>query len=229
MSQRSIPRRWPTVALRVVTLAALLVAFAPDAAHPAPPTPKTITIAAARRLPLGTVVTIDGSITVPSGAFSSSTFDQGFAIQDRTGGIYVSVDDDPGLAPRRQARVTGRLDELFGLLILGNVADIKPHGSGPKVRALPLATGDVGAASEGMLVRVTGTITRPTQDDLPFGRIVFVDDGSGEVQVFVCVSTGIDVSGLSPGQTIDVTGFSGQFDGTIEVEPRFQSDITVLP
>ena len=49
--------------------------------------PPTISIAEARSLPLGTVVTIDGAVTVPSGAFSSSTFDQGFAIQDRTAGI----------------------------------------------------------------------------------------------------------------------------------------------
>ena len=70
---------------------------------------KTITIAAARSLPLGTVVTIDGSVTVPSGAFSSSTFDQGFAIQDSTGGIYVSTADNLGFALREQVRVTGTL------------------------------------------------------------------------------------------------------------------------
>jgi len=32
---------------------------------------------------------------------------------------------------------------------------------------------------------------------------------------------------LSQGQTIEVTGFSGQFDDP-EVNPRFQSDIKVL-
>ena len=33
------------------------------------------TIAEARALPLGTVVTVDGSVTTPSGAFDSSFFD----------------------------------------------------------------------------------------------------------------------------------------------------------
>ena len=61
---------------------------------PAAPAAKVISIAEARSLPLGTIVTIDGSVTVPSGAFSSSTFDQGFAIQDQTGGIYVSTADN---------------------------------------------------------------------------------------------------------------------------------------
>src|SRR6476659_2581287 len=118
-------------------------------ANPPAPADKTITIAEARSLPLGTIVTIDGSVTVASGAFSSSTFDQGFAIQDRTGGIYVSVADNLGFAPRQQVRVRGQLAESFGLLILTNVTDIKAHGSGPKVQPLPVTTGAVGEATEG--------------------------------------------------------------------------------
>lgn len=191
----------------------------------------TISIAEARSLPLGTVVTIDGAVTVPSGAFSSSTFDQGFAIQDRTGGIYVSTADNLGFAPRQQVRVTGTLADtvLPGLLVLVDVTDVKAHGAGPKVQPLPVDTGDVGEATEGSLVRIRGTITQPIINDLPFGFIIFINDGSGEVHAFVCASTGIDVSGLSPGQTIEVTGFSGEFAGSFEVDPRFQSDIRIVP
>lgn len=191
---------------------------------------KTISIAEARSLPLGTVVTIDGSVTVPSGAFSSSTFDQGFAIQDRTGGIYVSVPDNLGFELRQQVRVTGKLADtvLPGLLVLVDVTEIKAHGTGPKVNALPVETGDVGEATEGKLVTITGTITLPIVNDLPFGFIIFINDGSGEVHSFVCASTGIDVSGLSPGQTIEVTGFSGQFANDFEVDPRTQNDIRIV-
>ena len=205
-----------------------LVASGTTFAHPPA---KVISIAEARSLPLGTVVTIDGSVTVPSGAFSSSTFDQGFAIQDRTGGIYVSTSDNLGFAPRQQVRVTGTLADtvLPGLLVLVDVTEVKAHGSGPKVHPLSLDTGDVNESTEGLLVRVAGTITQPIVNDLPFGFIIFVNDGSGEVHIFVCASTGIDVSGLSPGQTIEVTGFSGQFADHFEVDPRFQSDIRVLP
>ena len=192
---------------------------------------KTISIGDARDLPLGTVVTIDGSVTVPSGAFSSSTFDQGFAIQDRTGGIYVSTPDNLGFGLRQQVRVTGTLADtvLPGLLVLVDVTTTKAHGAGPKVQPLPVATGDVNESTEGSLVRITGTITQPIINDLPFGFIIIVNDGSGEINVFVCASTGIDVSGLSQGQTIEVTGFSGQFADHFEVDPRIQSDIRVLP
>src|SRR5262245_27254334 len=49
----------------------LVLAMAPSAAYAA----KTIAIEEARALPLGSVVTIKGTITVASGAFASSTFD----------------------------------------------------------------------------------------------------------------------------------------------------------
>jgi len=214
--------------LTVVTL--LITTFAGPIISSQSAEPKTITIAEARSLPLGTIVTIDGVVTVPSGAFSSSTFDQGFAIQDRTGGIYVSVPDNLGFTLRQQVRVTGKLADtvLPGLLVLVDVTDVKAHGSGPKVQPLPVATGAVGEATEGKLVTITGTITQPIVNDLPFGFIIFVNDGSGEVHSFVCASTGIDVSGLSPGQTVEITGFSGEFAGSFEVDPRIQGDIRVI-
>jgi len=216
--------------LQMLTFITLLFSFIPGPAVPAPADSKTITIAEARSLPLGTVVTIDGVVTVPSGAFSSSTFDQGFAIQDRTGGIYVSVPNNNGFALRQQVRVTGTLADtvLPGLLVLVDVTEIKPHGTGPKVQPLPVATGAVGESTEGQIVKITGTITQPIVNDLPFGFIVFINDGSGEVHAFVCASTGIDVSGLSPGQTVEVTGFSGEFAGSFEVDPRTQDDIRII-
>jgi hypothetical protein len=216
---------------QMLTIVTLLISTFTGPVVSLPQNPKTISIAEARSLPLGTIVTIDGSVTVPSGAFSSSTFDQGFAIQDRTGGIYVSTSDNLGFGLRQQVRVTGRLADtvLPGLLVLVDVTAVKAHGRGPKVRPLAVATGDVGEDTEGSLVTITGTITQPIINDLPFGFIIFVNDGSGEVHSFVCASTGIDVSGLSPGQTVEITGFSGQFANDFEVDPRVQSDIRVIP
>ena len=230
MSRTRITTTRQAVSALIITLVTFILTVTPDASYSAPPALKKISIAEARSLPLGTVVTINGSVTVPSGAFSSSTFDQGFAIQDRTGGIYVSVADNPGLTLRQQVRVTGTLADsvLPGLLVLIDVTEIKVHGRGPKVQPLPVATGEVGEATEGMLVRITGTITQPIVNDLPFGFIIVVNDGSGEVNSFVTASTGIDVSNLSVGQTIEVTGFSGQFADHFEVDPRTQSDIRVI-
>ena len=70
------------------------------------------TIAEARAMPLGTVVTIEGTVTTPSGVFASSFFDEGFAVQDATAGIFVSFPNtDIGVQPPRHVEVTGVLQE----------------------------------------------------------------------------------------------------------------------
>lgn len=57
----------------LVNLAPPAAGRAAPLAAPDSPNPRTVSIAEARGLPLGTVVTVDGSVTVASGAFSSST------------------------------------------------------------------------------------------------------------------------------------------------------------
>ena len=226
-------RMLPAHALR---MAGVLAACAALAAIPAVSTaavpgaarePQPVEIGAARSLPLGTVVTVEGSVTVPSGLLSSGgSLDQGFAIQDRTGGIYVSVATNLGLTLRQRVLVTGKLAEANGFLILvpASTGDVEVRGRGPGVRPLWLRTGSVGAANQGLLVRVVGVITMPVAPDPPFGNQVVVDDGSGPLRIFVNTSTGIDVSGLAPGQLLSVTGLSDEFD-TPEIDPRFQSDL----
>jgi hypothetical protein len=214
----------PRFSLRLSALALLLLA-----ALPALAAPPTVSIAEARALPPGTVVTVDGSVTTPSGAFESSFFDVGFGLQDKSGGIYVSLQTNVGVAPRAQARVTGTLTNVSGLLTLmpADPSDIEVHGAGPKVRAEFVSTGAVGEATEGRLVQVVGTITQAPTSDLPYGYKFFVDDGSGELQIFVNTQTGIDLSGLAVGQTVSVTGFSSQFETHYEIDPRFPADISV--
>jgi hypothetical protein len=212
----------------VVLLALSCAGLAPpaqavDASHHAVP------IALARTLPLGTVVTVSGTATTPSGAFESSFFDKGFGLQDRSAGIYVSVPVDLHITVRTRVRVTGELRDSFGLLILvpTDPATVRVHGRGPTVRPALLSTGAVNEASEGRLVRVVGVITQAPTSDLPFGFKFFVNDGSGELTIFVNTQTNIDLTGLATGQTVGVTGFSSQFDTHYEIDPRFQADITV--
>jgi DNA/RNA endonuclease YhcR with UshA esterase domain len=206
---------------------ALLLAFVSISAQAAP---HAISIAQARALPLGTVVTVDGSVTTPSGAFESSFFDVGFGLQDKSAGIYVSLQTNLGVAPRRQARVTGTLQDSFGLLILvpADPSDVVLHGVGPRVRAQWVTTGGVGESTEGRIVRVVGTITQAPVMDSFFGYKFSVDDGSGELTIFVNTQTGIDLSGLAVGQIVSVAGFSSQFDTHYEIDPRFPADIVVL-
>jgi hypothetical protein len=186
-----------------------------------------IPIAQARSLPLGTVVTVAGTVTTPSGSFKSSYFDQGFALQDLSAGIYVSLPANLHANPGRRARVSGTLRDSYGLLILVPTAasDVTLGHAGPQVALKLVATSAVGESTEGRLVRTSGKITQAPTSDLPYGYEFSINDGSGEVQIYVNLETGIKVTDLALGQRVRVTGFSGQFGTHYEILPRSPRDI----
>ena len=189
-----------------------------------------VPVKAARALPLGSVVTVEGRVTTPPGAFRSSTEDEGFAVEDASGaGLYVRTSLRTALRVGRRARVTGRLEESNGKLVLvpADARGIEPLGRGvAPLRPQRFSTREIGEATEGRLVRVAGVVSKAVQDDAPYGFRFFMDDGTGEVQVFVSASTKISRAGLRPGRRVSATGFSGQYKDTYEVEPRFASDIS---
>ncbi|MGA0001887.1 MAG: hypothetical protein ACO3IZ_09570, partial [Steroidobacteraceae bacterium] len=143
----------------------------------------------------------------------------------------VSVDDDSRLQFHRRVRVTGQLvDDGYGQLVLrpesGEAIEVLEGAQA--VRPESSGTGAVGEATEGRLVEVVGRILRGPTDDLPYGYSLYIDDGSGEVQVFIPASTGINpfrIGYLRPGVTIRVTGLSSQFLANLEVLPRIVGDI----
>jgi hypothetical protein len=186
------------------------------------------TIAEARAMPLGTDVTIEGTVTTPFGVFASSFFDEGFAIQDRTAGIFVSFPDtDIHVKPPRHVAVTGVLKDSSGLLVIApaNAKGVQAKGSGRPVRPTWVRTGSVGESTEGSLVRAVGVITQGPIDDLPFGHKFFIDDGSGAITVYVNRGTRVNVRPFGVGQLIQVTGFSSQFTDHYEIDIRGRQDL----
>jgi len=185
----------------------------------------------ARALVSGSITTIKGTVTVPSGAFVSSTYDQGFAIQDKTGGIYISTQTNHHLKLGDTAEVTGVLGQSYGLTIVtpssGRSVLIKRDED--KVSPQRIATARVNEASEGKLITIHGNVSQAVSSDLPYGYKFYVNDGTGEIQVFVSTSCNLDLSQMALGQKVSITGFSGQFDTTYEVQPRIQKDIKLLP
>jgi hypothetical protein len=186
------------------------------------------TIAEVRAMPLGTVVTIEGTVTTPSGVFASSFFDEGFAVQDRTAGIFVSFPDtNIHVRPPQHVQVTGVLKDSSGLLVIApaNAKGVQAKGSGRPVRPTWVRTGSVGESTEGSLVRAVGVITQGPIDDLPFGHKFFIDDGSGAITVYVNRGTRVNVRPFGVGQLIQVTGFSSQFTDHYEIDIRGRQDL----
>jgi len=189
-----------------------------------------LSIGAARALPLGTIVTVEGTVTTYSGSFATSTYDQGFAIEDASGGIYVTTADNPILDLNQRVRVTGALaDDGVGQLVIrpASLADVDRRPGFGLVFPSQEDTGDIGEATEGRLVKVEGAITRIVVD-IPYGYKVYIDDGSGETQIFISAATGINplrIRYIQVGQEIRVTGLSSQFLAEYEVLPRLPLDI----
>lgn len=190
-------------------------------------------VKALRGLPLGKTVLVEGRVTTPPGAFKTSTEDEGFAVEDASGaGLYVRTNFGTNLRVGQRVSVRGRLEERNGKLVVvpRYASDIEARGRGVALpRPRQFSTGRIGEATEGRLVRVAGRITKPVQDDAPYGFRFFVDDGTGELQIYVSASTRIPTAGLRPGRRVAVTGFSGQYKDHYEVEPRFASDIQFRP
>jgi hypothetical protein len=180
----------------------------------------------ARDLPQGSTVTVEGTVLSPSGAFAPN--DNGFAIQDSNAGLYVHDALGGDYAPGQRVRVTGTLENNFGGVLGVAPTSIEVIGSHPVPTPKKRDTGEISEDTEGLLVVVEGTVTDAVFDDAPYGWIFHVDDGSGEITIFVYTGTGIDVSGIGPGTELRVTGVSAQFLDHYEIDPRFQSDLEIL-
>jgi DNA/RNA endonuclease YhcR with UshA esterase domain len=188
--------------------------------------PNYVPIAAARTQAQGTTVAVMGLVTVPSGNFRSSSEDEGFAIQDQTAGIWISVKKDLRLEIGQRVLITGTLGQSVGKLqiVPNSPADVEAL---PGVR-LRVATGQVAVATLGYLISVEGTITQDgVVADLPYGYKVFLNDGSGVAQIYLNASTNINPRApyLKPGRQLRVTGFGSQYNTTYEIEPRDRRDL----
>jgi hypothetical protein len=203
----------------VSLLALSLVAGAVTVAAAAPKHPERIE--AARHRPLGTTVTVRGTVTVPSDAF-----DPGFAVQQGNAGIYVL--DSLG-TPREigdDVEITGTLVDSFGLLAI-QPTSATTLGCRDPIDARRRKTGQVGEHTEGQLLHLRGEMVGDLVDDSPFGFKLDIDDGSGLIQIFLFPGTGIPTAGLVAGARIDTVCFSNQFEAIFECDPPTAADFTV--
>lgn len=206
---------------------ALLAVLAIAAAAPPPlhaQDSRVTPLSRAREQGAGATVLVEGVVSVPPGVF-----DGGFAIQDQTAGIWVLPPADPvRLRVGQRVRVQGTLDEPNGQLAIMPAA-IGPLGDRDAPAPREVRTGALGEQDEGWLVKIRGRVAGEAVNDAPWGWKVLVDDGSGPVLVFVDAETNVDARTLRPGETVEITGFAGQYDDHYEVVPRAQIDIRVVP
>ncbi|NEQ45681.1 MAG: hypothetical protein F6K00_19915 [Leptolyngbya sp. SIOISBB] len=212
---------WLLVAICWLALPAGAIAF-----------PQTCFIDQARHLPNGAAVTVTGNVTVPSGTFGSANLDAGFAIQDVTGGIYVTTDTLQPLRLGETVQVTGQLqDDGHGQRMLRLTDWYRSQRPLLPMSPLLASAEQAGKILDGQLVTVKGEIVKPLKEDAPYGDRLWIQDETGEIQIYIPKSTGIapeELLYLEVGQKIVVTGLSSQFDDNDEVMPRSRADIVAI-
>ncbi|PCC68700.1 hypothetical protein SAMN02745121_05376 [Nannocystis exedens] len=190
-----------------------------------------LSIAAARAQEDGTEVTVKGRVSVAPDTFTSATSEHGFAIADDGAGIYIKMDEAASLSLGEEVEVTGVLGQMANMrVVTAEPSGVMSLGKTMAVTAAPIATGDVDEDVEGRLVRVTAPVTKTFVDDAPYGYKLWVDDGSGETQIFVHVSADFDVPvlmALAAGQTLEVTGLAFQYEDIYEIAPRSPEDLVI--
>ncbi|MEM6838358.1 MAG: hypothetical protein AAF609_16055 [Cyanobacteria bacterium P01_C01_bin.120] len=191
--------------------------------------PQTMFIGQARHQPNGAALNVTGRVIVPSGVFSSANLDQGFAIQDVTGGIYVTTQETVNLHLGDTVQVVGQLqDDGHGQQMLQLQHWQLSHRPFPSIAPQVTSAQTAGKSLDGKLVIVQGEIVKPLQDDVPYGDRLWLQDDTGEIQIYIAKSTHIapeELSFLQIGRTVEVTGLSSQFDEHDEVMPRSRADI----
>jgi hypothetical protein len=201
-------------------LASLMMLAACGEPEPAAEPPASI--AAARAIAIDSAVTVEGIVSVGSGVI-----DAGFAITDGEAGIHVAGDSTQRFAWGDRVRVTGTRQDIHGMASL-RPSRVERIGAGTLPPPKTLRTGDLGERTEGWMVTVSGRAVTPVVSDLPYGYKLWVDDGSGRVQLFFPASAGrFGLDRVRVGSTVTATGFSGQYDTTFEVIPNSPTDLVV--
>jgi len=189
-----------------------------------------ISIEDAKKLSLGTQVTIAGTVTVASGTFKSSFDDEGIQIQDKTGGMYITIKKDLHLTVGQRIRLSGKLTEtaLKFQIVETDENGIQVLSGTARTKAIAIATGKISDMTIGKLIKTAGTVTKPIVEVAPYGFRVSVDDGTGEIIAYVSTSTGVSPKDFVVGQRVELTGVAGKFNQNFQIYPRSTADVKLL-
>ncbi|MFO1443278.1 endonuclease [Bacillus sp. Bva_UNVM-123] len=185
-----------------------------DGSGPVEPEPTDIlSIADARKLPVGETVTVKGIV---AGILKNT-----ISVQDSTGGIAVrptSLDIQIG----DEVTLTGKLADYRGLLQLDGTT-ILEKGENVGVPTPKVITGvEISEANESQLVTIHNVVLSDVQSGSGWANYVATD---GHEFIVRDETASLD---LAVGTTYDsITGIVQQFDNNYQVIPRSMADIVV--
>lgn len=178
---------------------------------------KSVELKDIRKEEEGTIITTKGVVSSRPGALGKGIlYLAGSGIQ-----VYFSADEYPELAIGDTVSVTGELTSYLGesRLKLAAAGDITKASGGEAPAPHRAETGRVGEDVEGTLVVIVGRISQTSGDTF------YVDDGSGEVKVFIKETTGIEKPKMKKGDLFTIIGIVSQTQSGYRILPRSQDDI----
>ncbi len=167
----------------------------------------------------GQVVTIHGVI-YERGQYSGGSH----YLQGATGGISLYLNPSP-VALGDEVEATGTVSSYAGEIQISNPT-FTVLSSGNTVTPTPMAMADILADYEsvGTLVSCIGTVTVKNTSNFS------MTDGVGDtILVYIDSTTGINIGAVDVGDLYEVTSPVVTYNGTIELKPRFQTDLVENP
>ena len=191
-----------------------------------------VPIATAREL-VGSVVTVEGVVTMYTGGFFAGSSSTKFYMQDGTGGIQIFADGGGSVVTAAigdHVRVTGEIvpyRDSLELIPVDNEKDIElleQDGMVPEPTTITAGENEGDDRVLGRLNLIEGTIT--VINDQTFDYQIDLQDDAGNITtVLIEKQTGVTAEPLDVGSRYRVTGISELYQGLRQIKPRLQTDL----
>ena len=171
----------------------------------------------------GQAIRIVGKVIVEPGLLGKNIF----YIQEEGGRgaqIYSYYKDFPNLAMGDKVEVVGVVGDYQGERRIKTKSrnDIKVLSNGEMVAPTEVQVEDVGEDNEGAMVKITGQLTEIK------GASWWLDDGTGELKVYLKQNANINKGQIEVGDTLEVSGVVSQYQDEYRLLPRYPEDIKVV-
>lgn len=182
--------------------------------------PIAIELSNLRQLEVGTKVKVNGVVSVGPGILGSQIFYlAGSGVQ-----VYCYKKDFPKLKIGDLITVSGELADYRGetRIKITQQADIKIIKKDQVIPIHQLKIDQINENLEGSLVSIEGQLIESSSG------YWYIDDGSGEIKVYIKSNTGIEKPKVKEGDWLKIIGVVSQYDDDYRLLPRFQEDIILL-
>ena len=177
-----------------------------------------ISLEKVKEMEVGDLIKIAGTVAVLPGVLGSQYF---YIVGSPGIQVYNYKKDFPNLQVGDYIEVNGELSMSNGewRLKTKQADDIKvvEHREAPTPE--PLTCEKVDEDNTGQLITVTGEVVERKSS------LIYLDDGTDEILVYIKKSTGIDARSIKEGEIITVTGLVSRTKTGIRIMPRFRNDI----